>query len=395
MIQLNDETQLFIKENSHKDVTALLLQKHVPSDVDLNFAVTQIDAKRRAKTKLPTLCANDLFVFPSKLSVEQCSSELTAKYKSHFVSGKNVADITGGLGVDAIFMSEKAAGITYIEQNPELVETAGYNFSLLKRQNIAIVCDDGIRYLTDYSGPRFDCVYADPSRRNDAAGKTVFFTDCIPDVVKYKELILSKAEMLLIKASPMLDISEAIKELGNRVSEIHIVSVKNECKELLFLCRQEHSSPRFYCVNIRDEENSEIFDFTPNEESACELLAANAPGAYLYEPNTSVMKSGAFKLLCRRFGVSKLHQNSHLYTSDDLCFDFPGRIFEITDVFRAEKKEFHRRLPAMQANITVRNYPLSVEQLKKKYNLKEGGDIYLFATTLRNNRKVMIKGRKL
>ena len=182
--------------------------------------------------------------------------------------------------------------------------------------------------------------------------------------------------------------------LNNNVSEIHIVSVKNECKELLFLCKEGYFSPRIFCVNIREEENTEVFDFTADEESMCELLPASSRGKYLYEPNASVLKSGAFKLLCNRFGVYKLHKNTHLYTSDILRFDFPGRVFEIEDVFPAKKKTFRQHLPAMQANITVRNYPLSVEQLRKAYKIKEGGDIYLFATTLWDERKAMIKGKK-
>ncbi|MCL1943718.1 MAG: class I SAM-dependent methyltransferase [Candidatus Azobacteroides sp.] len=392
---LNPETQQFIKENINKDVNALLLMKNTPPGVDIKFAVQQIEARKKAVTKLPSLCANERFIFPSRLSMEQCSSEPAAKYKSRFVTGGKVADITGGFGIDAIYMSERAEHLVYIEQNEALAEMAAYNFSLLDKRNVTIVCDDSLHYLEHNTESDFDCIYVDPARRNNRQHKTVLFADCTPDVKAHRRLLLSRAKTVLIKASPMLDITQAVKDLEYGVVEIHIVSVKNECKELLFLCRKGEFSPDVHCVNLFNDREPEIFSFSFREESESEARYAREVQSYIYEPNASVMKSGAFKLVCKRFDLRKLHPNTHLYTGNELHENFPGRIFETTDIFSPSDAAFRHHLPLKQADITVRNYPLSVSQIRNKYKIKEGGNIYLFAVTTADDKKAMIKCGKV
>ncbi len=394
MIKINKETQLFIKQNIDKDINTILLSKSIPENIDVKFAAQQIEARQKAKIKLPSLYLNNAFIFPSKLSMEQCSSEITAKYKSQFVKDKSVIDITGGLGIDAVFMSETASEFTYIEENKELFEIAESNFELLGKKNIIPECCDSIEYLKN-TNSKFDCIYADPARRDTHKNKTVFFADCTPDIIKNKELIFSKSESLLIKASPMLDISQAIKELGNIVTDVHVVAIKNDCKELLFVCKKGTYIPNIHCINITNDKEQSVFNFALSEEQESKLILAEKVCDYLYEPNVSVLKSGAFKLITQRFNVEKLHVNSHLYTSNNLHIDFPGRIFDVKNVFPAKPTLIKQYLPDKQANVSVRNFPLSAEQFKNTYKIKNGGDIYLFATTLKNGEKVVIYCQKV
>lgn len=395
MITINEETKIFIKENIDTDINSLLLLKNIPKGVDLKMAVKQIESRKKAKEKLPELYKNEDFIFPPKLSMEQCSSQSTAQYKLLFIpEGGIIADMTGGFGIDTGYMARKASEVYYIEKNVELVEISRHNFSLPEKQNITIICDNSINYLKS-SDIKFDLIYADPARRDNHNNKTVFFSDCEPNIPEAEDLIFSHTDRLLIKASPMLDITQAVKELKETVCEVHIVSVKNECKELLFLCGKGDHDLKICCVNILNEHAIDSFIFKISEERKAEPIRSESLQKYLYEPNASVMKSGAFNLTGRRFNMAKLHVNTHLYTSDTFHADFPGRIFEITDVFQPKKASFSRYISGKQANITVRNYPQTVDQLRKEFKIKEGGDIYLFAATAFDNKKLLIKTNKL
>jgi 16S rRNA G966 N2-methylase RsmD len=384
-------TQSFIREHANDDVHALLLRKNAPPEVDLHFAVQQIEGRQKAQAKLPTLAANPRFVFPAKLAVEQCSSESTARYKAQLFSGKAVADLTGGLGVDALYAAECAERVSYVERSEALCELAQRNFAALGAANISVRCDDGIRLLRR-TPLRFDAIYLDPSRRDSHRNIRVQLADCEPNVLPHQDFLLSKAGLVALKASPMLDIAQALREL-RRVCEVHVVAVKNDCKELLFVCRQAAAEPLIRCVNICPE-RAPAFDFTLHEERTAAARYAEKPKRYLYEPNVTLLKAGAFKLPCRRFGVEKLHPDTHLYTSDGLLPEFPGRAFEVQRVFAPSERSFKSQMAGSRANVAVRNFPLTVAEIRKTYRIKEGGSVYLFAATLYGGERRIIEATK-
>jgi hypothetical protein len=253
---------------------------------------------------------------------------------------------------------------------------------------------DSVEYLKTM--PAVDCIFLDPARRDQSGRKTVAFSDCEPNVTEILPLLLEKADTTLLKTSPMLDISLALSELKN-VAEVYIVAVENECKELLFLLKKELSGePTITAVNLNNHKETQLLSFTHTEEQNAMCSFAETLQTYLYEPNASILKSGAFKILSQKYALKKLHPNSHLYTSGVLHSDFPGRIFTVESYFSLNKKEFKESLKDIKkANITVRNFPETVENLRKKLKLSDGGDVFLFATTLKNNEKVIIKTRKV
>jgi hypothetical protein len=280
-----------------------------------------------------------------------------------------------------------------VEQNRELCDIAEHNFEVLGLQNVAIENSTNETFLEKMSA--VDVIYLDPSRRDDTGKKVVRIEDCSPDVSEIQDLLLAKAKMVLIKFSPMLDISLAIKNL-KKVSEVHVISVENECKELLFLLYSEKEYISYITVNLNKNNDIEKFYFTFEEEQNAEISFATTIEKYLYEPNTSILKAGAFKSVARQFNIKKLHVNSHLYTSDNLISDFPGRTFAVKDWFVPNKKNLNSFVSeTKKANISVRNFPLSVAEIRKKTGLREGGDVYLFATTLSNKKKICVVGEKV
>ncbi|MDR3366424.1 MAG: class I SAM-dependent methyltransferase [Prevotellaceae bacterium] len=390
----NPATQSFIREHASDDVHALLLRKNIPPGVDLRFAAQQIEGRQRARAKLPTLAANPRFLFPAKLAMEQCSSESTARYKSPLFAGKAVADVTGGLGVDALYAAGCAKSVCYVEESEALCELARHNFSALGVANVEVRCGDGIQFL-QRTPQRFDAIYLDPSRRDGNSHSHALFADCKPDVLPLQDFLLSKAELIVLKASPMLDVAQALRELRG-VCEAHVVAVKNDCKELLFVCRQAQAQeePLIRCVNIHPD-HTRTFDFTLPEERSAAAPYAEKPKRYLYEPNVALLKAGALKLPCRRFGVEKLHPDTHLYTSDELLPEFPGRAFEVENVFAPSERLLKSQLPGSKANVAVRNFPLTVAEIRRRYRVKEGGSAYLFAATLLNGERRIIKAAKV
>jgi len=297
------------------------------------------------------------------------------------------------MGVDFAFLSQRFAHSVYVEQNRELCDIAEHNFEVLGLQNVAIENSTNETFLEKMSA--VDVIYLDPSRRDDTGKKVVRIEDCSPDVSEIQDLLLAKAKMVLIKFSPMLDISLAIKNL-KKVSEVHVISVENECKELLFLLYSEKEYISYITVNLNKNNDIEKFYFTFEEEQNAEISFATTIEKYLYEPNTSILKAGAFKSVARQFNIKKLHVNSHLYTSDNLISDFPGRTFAVKDWFVPNKKNLNSFVSeTKKANISVRNFPLSVAEIRKKTGLREGGDVYLFATTLSNKKKICVVGEKV
>ena len=386
---MTPETKEFINKHLDENIHQLALQSSRFPLVDISMAIRQINGKQKIKSKVPLFYNNDEVLYPIQLSLEQSSSESTAKYKSNLCEGKSLVDLTGGFGVDCCFMSERFEGATYVERQAELCALANHNYRVLNRNNIEVVHAETEQYLEEMNP--VDWIFIDPARRNSSGKKVVFLSDCEPDVSALSLLLLQKAKRVMIKLSPMMDITAAVKELPNTF-EIHIISIENECKEVLLLLDQEvHSNPKITTVNLGKNAKKDLFEFFQNEESVAQIGFASGSETYLYEPNASVMKSGAFKLISSKFELHKLHINTHLYTSVKLTLDFPGRVFRVENQSGNSKKELKELADKTpKANISVRNYPLSVDDLRKKLRIKEGGETYLFACTLANEQKVII-----
>ena len=406
---MDTATRDFIDKHLKDDVRQLALQKF-SDDVDKMLVLNQIEARQLLSKKVPSWASNPDLLFPKHLSIEQCSSELTAKYKASIISGGDTfVDLTGGLGIDSYFLSEKFKTSYYVENQKELCELAEHNFGVLGRK-IKVVNSDSETFLS--KNQNFDLVFIDPARRDVYNRKMVSLHDCSPDVVHLVETFPEtspRKPSFLIKASPMLDISLITNELQN-ISEIHIVSVKNECKEILIEIEPGfEGETRFICVNLRQDlqdfssvistgakRSGEIsFEFSETSESSANSSFAPTIKHYLYEPNASLMKSGAFKLISQRFGIEKLHVNSHLYTSDNLVSDFPGRIFEVIGFAPFNKKIKKELLNGItEASVATRNFPLSANDLRKTLNLKESDKNFIFGTTLIGEKKVVIMAKK-
>lgn len=385
----------FIKEHAADDLVRLLLSAAKYPGMDIPFLVDQIAIRRQIREKLPSWYENDRLIFPAKIAAEQCSSELTAAYKQGLIDENwTVCDLTGGMGVDSYFLSRKAKHLTYIERFPAYCEVAKYNFSTLGVSNITIVNADATQSVENL--PMVDAFYIDPARRGESNKRVFALQDCEPDLPKLLPELLKRSSCVIAKISPMADIQMTLDLLPETTS-VHILSVRNECKELLFVMERggDVKKPLIRCVNFGLGE-IQSFSFTLEEEHSTALLQAEQVGTYLYEPNASVLKAGAFKQVAVQIGIKKLQVSSHLYTSDHLVLEFPGRRFQVEEVLpftgklcKGLSKVFSR------ANITVRNFPLSVEELRKRTKIADGGDIYIFATTLANGEKVLIKCSKI
>ena len=393
-MQLSAETIAFIEEHARADVRSLALQAKKYPGVDMAMAVVQIAGRQIAEAKIPSWYQVEGLLYPKHLSMEQCSSEATALYKMGLVEGETFADLTGGFGIDCSFLSCKFMQADYVERQAELCELAGHNFPLLGL-NIGVHNEDGVDYLKRMQP--VDCLYLDPARRDGHGGKTVAISDCEPDVSALEELLVEKAKTVMVKLSPMLDLSLALKSLMH-VREVHIVSVNNECKELLLLLQKGavSSDIKIHCEHIVNSCEHQHYAFTLLEEHTSECPLAEAVGAYLYEPNASILKAGAYRSLTQAYPVEKLHASSHLYTSAHFIENFPGRRFKVEAVSGFGKKELKEFMQGMEkANLTIRNFPSSVAELRKRLKLKEGGEDYLFATTLADESKVLVKCRKV
>ena len=391
---MNQATIDFIHEHAEADVRQLALQGTKNPEVDLSFALEQIAGRQKAKTKLPSWAAVDGIVYPPHLSMEQCSSEQTARYKA-LIAGKGalIVDLTAGFGVDMAFMSQDFQKAIYVERQAPLCAISSENFKLLGLNHIEVICADGIDYLHQLE--HADLIFLDPARRDNHGARTYGIADCTPNVLELRDELLKKADRVMLKLSPMLDWRKAVEDLGH-VNEVHIVSVDNECKELLLILSKEKKPLKLFCVN-----NDQVFEGDQgdwlNERSIAEIRVPvpMSSQAYLFEPNASIMKAGCFTLLEQRFNVSQLDKNSHLFVSDHDISDFPGRRFTIEKTTSMNKRELKTALAGIdKANITVRNFPLSVAELRKRLKLKDGGNLYLFATTLADGQHQLFLCRK-
>ena len=347
--------------------------KHL-SDEEWRWFLQQVEGRERTADKLPTFAGIDNWWYPVRLSCEQCSSELTARYKASLVGGDKMVDLTAGYGVDTYFLSERFKHTDYVEQNEELCRIAEHNFSLQKSA-ISIQNCTAEEFLK--TAGQYDLIFLDPARRDSHGGKVFRLEDCTPNVVELLPELLKHSKRLLLKLSPMLDISQAVKELSvfSLQWSVYVVAVKNEVKEVLLLSHQpsEVSIQTITAIDLADPEKTFVFTREQESNSASGLtgtagLTSNSvSGLFLYEPNASILKAGAYKLVAERFGVQKLDVNTHLYASDTLIENFPGRVWKITN----------DKLQITNANIVCRNYPLTPEQLKKKLHLRDGGTDYI------------------
>lgn len=367
-----------------------LALRKAPVGTDVSLALRQIKARQLLQKKAPEWSENEDLLFPAHLSIEQCSSEDTARYKAQLTKGNTLADLTCGLGIDTYYLSQRFQETEAVEQQPELCALARHNFEALQ-SHIKVYNEKAEDYLK-HCEPK-DLIYIDPARRDGQGRKTVSIADCTPNVAALQEQLMQKAETVMVKLSPMHDIAKALDELSC-VKEIHVVAVRNECKELVFVMKNKFAGhPKVFAANLATQQP--IVSFSHDEERVCPLRLSDGVGRYLYEPHSALMKAGCYKLLAHRFDILKLHKNSHLYTSGNLVPDFAGRVFEVEDVIPYHKKECQQLMGRVsQANLTVRNFPIAVDTLRKILKIKEGGDIYLFATTLRNEERVIIKTKK-
>ena len=403
---MTESLRKFIEEHANDDLPELLVNASHYPNVNVKEAAIQIKAREQIKEKLPSWYRNDRLIYPSSLSAEQCSSEITACYKQRFVQCDDwLCDLTGGLGVDAYFLSKKARFVTFVEKDKNCCDIAIENFRTLGADNIQVINIDALDFLKskEVHKENINIFYIDPSRRSSGNKRLYAINDCEPDLLKVIAL-LPNPYRLVIKLSPMLDITQVLTQIPS-VREIHVVAIKNECKELLIFSESLASvtpamkgvdfDPEIYCANFGGDGTEQEFCFHLRDEHAAIAPIAKNLGRYLYEPNASILKAGAYKAVALQHGVEKIHISSHLYTSVHPVLKFPGRIFEITGVLPFNNrmcKTIHRSIP--QANISVRNFPLSVDELRKRTCIADGGDVYLYGTTLSDKSKVLIICRK-
>lgn len=384
------EFRQFVQDHLHEDPALLLLKFGAKVSFDLKEAVQQISARKKASKKLSEWTSNPDIHFPSSISLEQSSSEETARFKAKEISGKYMIDLTGGFGVDSFYLSQTFDKAIYCEQQAELFQISKYNLELLEpleglSRKFDFFNGDGLEYLRD-SDVHYDLIYADPARRGKGNQKLYKIQDCEPDLVSSWDLLKSKADQILLKYSPMLDISQAWEELPD-IQKTTILSVKNEVKELL-LHWKRNSESHSKQIQVQDLGNGlPEFSFEIDDETKAISQIGEAE-KYLIEPISGILKAGAFKLFGNRFGLKKLDTHSHLYTSSVLPNEVPGRIFEIVEELPLKKAEIKARFPKGKVNVLFRNYASKPEDFKKKFGLKDGGEDYLVGTKSQSGYKV-------
>lgn len=397
-------TAEFIREYRERDIRQLALQANRFPDVDMLYALDQIQGWQIARRKLPKWAACDGVIFPPHLSMEQCSSEPTAQYKLNLAMewaervghASRMTDLTGGFGVDFSFTSCAFAAATYVERNEQLCHIVEHNLPLLGLNNATVVCADAVEYLSTVEPQTM--LFLDPARRDEHGAKTVMLADCTPDVVQLLPKLLEKSRFTMLKLSPMLDWHKAVDDLQGTVREVHIVSVGGECKELLLvLSTVVESELKVYCADLStSSDTSSLFVYTPGSSAPVansKLKTQNSK--FVHEPNASIMKAGCFDELAAAYGVSPVSRNSHLFLSDEPVEGFPGRSFVVERVTTMNKGELRKALVGIEkANIATRNFPLTVAELRKRLKIKDGGDVYIFATTTAEGEHLLLISRK-
>ena len=397
-------TAEFIREYRERDIRQLALQANRFPDVDMPYALDQIQGWQIARRKLPKWAACDGVIFPPHLSMEQCSSEPTAQYKLNLAMewaervghASRMTDLTGGFGVDFSFTSCAFAAATYVERNEQLCHIVEHNLPLLSLNNATVVCADAVEYLSTVEPQTM--LFLDPARRDEHGAKTVMLADCTPDVVQLLPKLLEKSRFTMLKLSPMLDWHKAVDDLQGTVREVHIVSVGGECKELLLvLSMVVESELKVYCADLSiASAPSSLFVYTPGSSAPVVNSKFKTQNSkFVHEPNASIMKAGCFDELAAAYGVSPVSRNSHLFLSDEPVEGFPGRSFVVERVTTMNKSELRKALVGIEkANIATRNFPLTVAELRKRLKIKDGGDVYIFATTTAEGEHLLLISRK-
>lgn len=392
MVHFTPELSAFLREHASDDPVRLLLSASRYPDVDVRWVAGQLEAHRQIRTKLPEWYQMaDRLMFGGHVPAEQCSSEQTARYKRQLVVGQSLCDLTGGMGVDLYYMSEGLERAVYTERQPELCEAARHNFGVLGRRNITVREGDAFQLGI----PDVDTLYLDPARRATDGSRVYDLADCEPNVVGKSDELLRHCRRLIIKLSPMADLNRVVQQLPG-IAELHVVAVRNECKELLAVIDNGWmpESVGVHCVDFRSSDTVS-FSFSMADESQAQSVYATAPGRYLYEPDVTLLKAGAFRLPCERYGLQKLDPNSHLYVSDRQVSDFPGRIFEIEEIMNFSAKNIRELKKNIgQANVATRNFPLSADELRKRSGLKDGGSTYLFGSVQQGMGALLFRCRK-
>ena len=382
---VTDEVQQYITDKLGTDVHKILLSKPRFTEVSSKELVEQIESKTKAKAKLPSWFSTKNIYYPNKLNLSQTSSEVTAQYKASLINGKSIVDITGGFGVDAYAFSQKFEQVTHVEKNSSLSNIAQHNFEQMGATNINCIASKGLEFLKA-STTTFNWLYIDPSRRDKNNKKVYYLADCEPNIVNQASFLFTKANNVLVKTGPLLDLKIGLTELSN-VKEIHIVAINNDVKEVLWLMEKGYNQePIIKTINFKNSIKQE-FSFKPSDEENA-ISNFSKPQNYLYEPNAAILKSGSFQFIGAFFKLNKLHPNSHLFISTELI-KFPGRVFKIENIYEYSKKSF-KKSGIKKANITTRNFPDSVSEIRRKLGLKDGGENYVFATTDLNGKLMLI-----
>ena len=395
-IYLNIEHQKFIIDNEEQDLHQLALKAHLYPHLPIQELITQIAARQKAKIKLPTFYANMDIVYPPMISMEQCSSEQTATYKASLLKGNVLIDLTGGFGIDAYFFGKNFKKVIYIEKNEALAKIAQQNFEVLGAKHIEVVHAEAETFIKNYKG-EVDYIYIDPARRNQANKKVFLLEDCEPNIL---DILPWTSAKVVLKTSPMLDIDLAIKTL-KKVSEVFVLAVDNECKEVVYMIENVENNHlqniekqiHIHTINFSRSQTQNL-SFSRQEEEDIEVNYS-FPQLYLYEPNAAILKAGAFKIIAKKYHLFKLAMHTHLYTANHLEETFVGRTFLIEAVCRLDKKEIMHHLPDNKANISTRNFPLTVDEIRKKIGIREGGNIFLFAITNCEGKKVVLVCKKI
>ena len=381
---LSAEIQEFINSSLQANISKLALSKNPFPEVDWKEIINQIVSKNKSQHKLPTWFNTENIYYPASISIEQTSSEITAKYKSELISGTSLIDLTGGFGVDDYYFSKQFEHVIHCEKNAVLSEMVKHNYGVLNVNNITCLAQNSTEVI-EQSENAFDWIYIDPSRRSDVKGKVFLLKDCLPNVPENLKLYFSKSNSILIKTAPILDITAGCMELEN-IKSIHIVAIENEVKEILWLLEKGYNNEiEVNAVNIQ-KKKTDCNAFILGEHTPARF---SLPQDFLYEPNAPLLKSGGVDYLCDALHITKLHPNSHLFTHSELV-DFPGRRFSINEVIPFKKENLKKHLENKKMNITTRNFPLTVEEIRKKYKIADGGTVYAFFTTNINNEKIVL-----
>ena len=382
---LKNEVQHFINEHLNTSIDKLALKGSPFDEIQTVELLEQIQSKKKCEKKLPNWYNTIGVYFPNKLNIEQTSSEISATYKSNLITGKNILDLTGGFGVDSLYFARTIKNIVHCEINAFLSKIVQHNFEVFGVKNVKTITANGLEFLKQKS-ETFDWIYIDPSRRDTKKNKRFFIEDCTPNVAENLNLFFENTQQILIKLSPMLDIHAALKALPH-TKEIHVVAIKNEVKELLFIMEKGFDQePIIKAINL--ETNQPHFEFNAVDEIEA-IVDYQEPLEYLYEPNAAILKSGAFKSLALQFDLSKLAQHSHLYTSSEHKKEFPGKIYVIEKVLHYHKKKLKPHITGQKANVKTRNFPESVSQLKKEFKINDGGDKFFIFTTFKERKWVL------